>query len=187
MDKVKLEKLRELYAEADGSEYLTEKFRRVGDKLKDRPHSATKPYAGIATFLDLDYREDFNGLDVAIIGTGFGGIGAGMRLRAAGERSFLIFEKADKLGGTWRDNHYPGACCDVPGLLYWYSMEFVPTEEQPDWSNVYPTQGELLGLETAPISITDVSPGAIPVVSVSKNKISILLPILIQNVGHRSL
>ena len=68
MDKVKLEKLRDLYAEADGSEYLTEKFRHVGEKLKDRPHSATKPYAGISTFLDLDYREDFDGLDVAIIG-----------------------------------------------------------------------------------------------------------------------
>ena len=65
---MKLEKLRDLYAEADGSEYLTEKFRHVGEKLKDRPHSATKPYAGISTFLDLDYREDFDGLDVAIIG-----------------------------------------------------------------------------------------------------------------------
>ena len=68
MDSKKLEKLRELYAEADGSEYLTEKFRHVGEKLKDRPHSVTKPYAGISTFLDMPYQEDFDGLDVALIG-----------------------------------------------------------------------------------------------------------------------
>lgn len=68
MDHKKLDKLRELYADADGSEYLTDKFRHVGEKLKDRPHSVTKPYTGIPTFLDLPYVEDFHGLDVAIIG-----------------------------------------------------------------------------------------------------------------------
>ncbi len=68
MDKAKLERLREQYADADGSEYFTERFRHVGEKLADRPHSATKPYAGIPTFLDLPYRETLEGLDVAIIG-----------------------------------------------------------------------------------------------------------------------
>lgn len=68
MDKAKLDKLRELYGETDGSVYLTERFKHVGEKLSDRPHSGTKPYAGIPTFLDLPYREDFEGLDVALVG-----------------------------------------------------------------------------------------------------------------------
>lgn len=68
MDKAKLEKLRELYSDADGSEYLTSRFRHVGEKLADRPHSTTKPYAGIPTFLDLPFAETFEGLDVALIG-----------------------------------------------------------------------------------------------------------------------
>ena len=68
MDNEKLERLRELYGEADGSEYLTDRFRHVGEKLKDRPHSGTKPYAGIPTLLDLPFTEDFTGLDVALVG-----------------------------------------------------------------------------------------------------------------------
>jgi len=68
MDMTKLEKLRELYADADGSEYLTSRFRHVGEKLADRPHSKNKPYSGIPTFLDLPFRESIDGLDVAVIG-----------------------------------------------------------------------------------------------------------------------
>jgi len=68
LDKAKLERLRQLYGEADGSEYLTERFRHVGEKLADRPHSSTKPYSGVPTFLDLPYRPEFQGLDVALIG-----------------------------------------------------------------------------------------------------------------------
>jgi agmatinase len=68
MDEKKLNKLREDYGEADGSDYLTERFRHVGEKLADRPHSATKPYAGFPTFLDLPASSDIDGLDVAIIG-----------------------------------------------------------------------------------------------------------------------
>ena len=51
---------------------------------------------------------------VAIIGTGFGGLGMAARLRQAGIDTFTVFEKADSVGGTWRDNSYPGAACDVP-------------------------------------------------------------------------
>jgi guanidinopropionase len=68
MDEAKLNRLRELYAEADGAEYLTERFRHVGEKLADRPINVTKPFAGIPTFLDLPYCESLDDLDVAIIG-----------------------------------------------------------------------------------------------------------------------
>ncbi len=68
MKKEKLEKLRELYADADGSKYLTERFLHVGEKLADRPHSSNKPFVGISTFLDLPFQDSLEDLDVAIIG-----------------------------------------------------------------------------------------------------------------------
>ena len=68
MDKAKLEKLRKLYGETDGSVYLTERFKHVGEKLADRPHSSTKPFAGVSTFLDMPHQPEFEGLDVALVG-----------------------------------------------------------------------------------------------------------------------
>jgi len=59
-------------------------------------------------------------------------------LLRSGRRDFVILERADEVGGTWRDNHYPGAACDIPSHLY--SLSFAP---KPDWSRVYPTQPEL--------------------------------------------
>ncbi len=76
---------------------------------------------------------------VAIIGAGFGGIGLGMTLKRAGIDSFTILEKADGIGGVWRDNTYPGAACDVPSHLYSFSFE-----PNPDWSRVYSPQPEIL-------------------------------------------
>jgi cation diffusion facilitator CzcD-associated flavoprotein CzcO len=76
---------------------------------------------------------------VAIIGAGLGGIGMGIRLRESGERSFVLLEKAGGVGGTWRDNTYPGAACDVQSHLYWFSFD-----AQPDWSCLYPRQSEIL-------------------------------------------
>lgn len=76
---------------------------------------------------------------VLIIGAGFGGIGLGMLLRRAGINSFTILEKADSLGGTWRENRYPGAACDVPSHMYCYS--FAPN---PDWSRKWAPQHEIL-------------------------------------------
>ena len=64
--------------------------------------------------------------DVAIIGAGFGGLGAAIRLDRAGFDSFLIFEKANDVGGTWRDNSYPGCACDVPSHLYSYVLRSQP-------------------------------------------------------------
>ncbi len=68
MNEGKLEKLRKMYANADGSEYLTERFRHVGEKLADRPINVTKPFVGVSTFLDLPLNQEFIGLDVALVG-----------------------------------------------------------------------------------------------------------------------
>ena len=62
-------------------------------------------------------------LDVAVIGAGFAGIGAGIKLKQEGIESFKIFERSNDIGGTWRDNNYPGCACDIPSNLYSYSFE----------------------------------------------------------------
>lgn len=78
-------------------------------------------------------------LNVAVIGSGFGGLGAAIRLKAAGVGNFALFERADDLGGTWRDNTYPGCRCDVSSNLY--SFSFAPN---PRWSNTFSYQPEIL-------------------------------------------
>jgi cation diffusion facilitator CzcD-associated flavoprotein CzcO len=62
-------------------------------------------------------------LPIAILGAGFGGIGMAIRLKQAGIHGFTIFERASEIGGTWRDNTYPGAACDVPSHAYSLSFE----------------------------------------------------------------
>jgi cation diffusion facilitator CzcD-associated flavoprotein CzcO len=76
---------------------------------------------------------------VAIIGSGFAGIGAGILLKREGLDDFLIFERAAEIGGTWRDNAYPGCACDVESHLY--SFSFAPN---PGWSRSYSPQPEIL-------------------------------------------
>jgi cation diffusion facilitator CzcD-associated flavoprotein CzcO len=75
---------------------------------------------------------------IAIIGAGFAGIGAAVRLAKAGIHSFTIFERAGDIGGTWRDNTYPGAACDVPSHVY--SLSFEPN---PQWSRRYSPSEEI--------------------------------------------
>ncbi|MFB4285406.1 flavin-containing monooxygenase [Nonomuraea sp. MTCD27] len=77
---------------------------------------------------------------VAIIGAGFGGLCMAIQLERAGIRSYTVFEKAGDLGGTWRDNSYPGAGCDIPSHLYSYSFE-----KYASWTRRYPEQPEILG------------------------------------------
>ena len=77
-------------------------------------------------------------LDVAIIGAGFSGICMAIALRKAGYKSFRVFEKAADIGGTWRDNHYPGCVCDIPSHLYSFSFE-----QNSDWSHNYSPQDEI--------------------------------------------
>ncbi len=76
---------------------------------------------------------------VIIVGTGFAGLGMAIKLREAGMTDFVILEKDDGVGGTWRVNHYPGAQCDIPSHLY--SFSFAPN---PTWTRSYPLQPEIL-------------------------------------------
>jgi cation diffusion facilitator CzcD-associated flavoprotein CzcO len=75
---------------------------------------------------------------IVIIGAGFGGIGMGIALKKAGFHDFVILEQSQDLGGTWRDNRYPGCACDVPSPLYSYSFEL-----NPDWSRLFAPQQEI--------------------------------------------
>ncbi|MBB2495833.1 flavin-containing monooxygenase [Aquipseudomonas ullengensis] len=77
-------------------------------------------------------------LRVLIIGSGFAGLGLAMRLRQQGVEDFLILEKGSEPGGTWRDNTYPGAACDVPSHLYSFSFE-----PKTDWTRRYAPQAEI--------------------------------------------
>ena len=76
---------------------------------------------------------------VAIVGAGMSGLLMGIKLAEAGFRDFEIYEKADRLGGTWRDNRYPGLSCDIPSRYYSYSFA-----HNPDWSRVFSPGPEIL-------------------------------------------
>lgn len=76
---------------------------------------------------------------MVIIGAGFAGVGMAIRLLGEGERDFVVLEKASGVGGTWRDNTYPGCQCDVPSNLY--SFSFAPN---PNWSRDFAWQSEIL-------------------------------------------
>jgi cation diffusion facilitator CzcD-associated flavoprotein CzcO len=73
-----------------------------------------------------------------IIGTGFSGLGMAIALQRRGV-DFLILEKADDVGGTWRDNTYPGCACDIPSHLYSFSFE-----PKPDWTHLFSYWDEIL-------------------------------------------
>lgn len=77
-------------------------------------------------------------VDVLIVGTGFAGLAMAIGLQEAGFGDFLLIEKAETVGGTWRENTYPGAACDIPSHLY--SLSFAP---KSDWSRLFPQQPEL--------------------------------------------
>jgi cation diffusion facilitator CzcD-associated flavoprotein CzcO len=82
--------------------------------------------------MNVDYQ-------VGIVGAGFAGLVAALRLKNAGKESFVIFERGAEIGGTWRDNIYPGCACDV--AVHLYSFADVPN---PNWSNLYAAQPEIL-------------------------------------------
>jgi cation diffusion facilitator CzcD-associated flavoprotein CzcO len=77
-------------------------------------------------------------VQIAIIGAGMGGLGMAAKLRRAGIDSFVVLEKGPDVGGTWRDNHYPGSGCDVPSHLYSFSFE-----PKLDWSRKFAKQPEI--------------------------------------------
>jgi cation diffusion facilitator CzcD-associated flavoprotein CzcO len=76
--------------------------------------------------------------DVAIVGAGFGGMGAAIALQRAGVTDFVLLEREDDLGGTWHVNHYPGLTVDIPSATYSYSFE-----PNPDWAHVFARGHEL--------------------------------------------
>jgi cation diffusion facilitator CzcD-associated flavoprotein CzcO len=78
-------------------------------------------------------------VDVLIVGAGFAGLGAAIRLQQAGIRDIVILERGTEVGGTWRDNQYPGAACDIPSNLYSYSFA-----QNPDWSRGFSGSREIL-------------------------------------------
>jgi cation diffusion facilitator CzcD-associated flavoprotein CzcO len=75
---------------------------------------------------------------IVVIGTGFAGIGMAVRLKQSGYDDFVVLERAQDVGGTWRDNTYPGCRCDVPSHLY--SFSFAPN---PEWSSTFSPQPEI--------------------------------------------
>ncbi|GAC1531351.1 MAG: NAD(P)/FAD-dependent oxidoreductase [Marmoricola sp.] len=78
-------------------------------------------------------------MKIAIIGAGFSGLGMAVQLKKAGMHDFVILERAEAIGGTWRDNTYPGCAVDVKSHLY--SFSFAPN---PNWSEIYAPHDELL-------------------------------------------
>jgi cation diffusion facilitator CzcD-associated flavoprotein CzcO len=79
-----------------------------------------------------------NSRSIAVVGAGFGGVGAAVMLRRAGYRDVTVFERGERVGGVWHHNTYPGAACDVPSHLYEFS--FAPN---PRWSRRYAPQAEI--------------------------------------------
>ena len=77
-------------------------------------------------------------LKIAILGAGMSGMAMGHSLIKAGFTNFTIYEKADRVGGTWRENIYPGVACDVPSHLYSFSFE-----RNPDWSEAFSSGSEI--------------------------------------------
>ncbi|MGQ0622222.1 MAG: flavin-containing monooxygenase [Panacagrimonas sp.] len=76
--------------------------------------------------------------DTLIVGTGFAGLGMAIKMKEDGLEDFVILERAQDVGGTWRDNNYPGCACDVQSHLYSFSFE-----QNPDWSRMFARQGEI--------------------------------------------
>jgi cation diffusion facilitator CzcD-associated flavoprotein CzcO len=89
---------------------------------------------------------------VAVIGAGFGGIGLAIALKQAGIEDFVVLDRADDIGGIWRDNSYPGLCCDVPSHLY--SFSFRPWR----WSRRFPPREEILGYVHGLVAEHDLGP-----------------------------
>src|SRR5690625_5152412 len=76
--------------------------------------------------------------DILIIGTGFSGMGMAMKLIDSGRHDFIVLEKAHDIGGTWRDNTYPGCECDIPSHMYSFSYEL-----NPHWTKSFSEQPEI--------------------------------------------
>ena len=90
---------------------------------------------------------------IAVLGAGAGGLCMAIRLKAAGIDTFTVYEKSDGVGGTWRDNTYPGAACDVPSHLYSFSFA-----SKADWTRKFAEQPEILGYFESLVERFDLGP-----------------------------
>ncbi|MDU8929117.1 SDR family NAD(P)-dependent oxidoreductase [Alisedimentitalea sp. MJ-SS2] len=97
---------------------------------------ASRAVANLA--LEREAEANNGPLDVLIIGAGFSGVCAAIRLKQEGITNFRVYDKCDGIGGTWWLNTYPGAACDIPSHFYCYSFEL-----NPDWSRLYAPQPEI--------------------------------------------
>jgi cation diffusion facilitator CzcD-associated flavoprotein CzcO len=79
-----------------------------------------------------------NDVRVIIVGTGFSGLGMAIQLARSGIDDFVVLEKAQDVGGTWRDNSYPGCACDIQSHMYSFSFE-----QNPNWTRSFPSQPEI--------------------------------------------
>lgn len=91
--------------------------------------------------------------DVLIIGAGFSGLGSAIRLREQGVKNIVIVERAERVGGTWRDNQYPGAACDIPSNLYSFSFA-----KNPNWPRSYSGSKEILAYIEKMVADHDLMP-----------------------------
>jgi cation diffusion facilitator CzcD-associated flavoprotein CzcO len=85
-----------------------------------------------------DAPDDVEAVDIVVVGSGFSGLAMAVALKRSGREDFLVLERAGEVGGTWRDNSYPGCACDVPSHLY--SLSFAPN---PDWTSTFSPQPEI--------------------------------------------
>src|SRR5437763_4451672 len=102
-------------------------FASSGGKTLSDDHQPTALQIG-SSHDDVSVRQ----VRVAILGTGFSGLGMAIRLKQHGEQDFVVIERAASIGGTWRDNTYPGCACDIPSHLYSFSFAL-----NPHWSRAY--------------------------------------------------
>ncbi|GAB2627458.1 NAD(P)/FAD-dependent oxidoreductase [Prescottella soli] len=87
----------------------------------------------------VNIQDDSTRTDVLILGAGFSGLAAAAMISRAGGFEYLILEQADDVGGTWRENTYPGCACDIPSPLYSFSFR-----QNPDWRHLFAPQNEIL-------------------------------------------
>ncbi|MBJ8343493.1 NAD(P)/FAD-dependent oxidoreductase [Antrihabitans sp. YC2-6] len=118
--------------DAEAAEEFTDLLLDQLGAVANKPAATqSRPELTVSAPIQAEYR-------VAIVGGGFAGLCAAIKLKEAGVNKFVLFEKADEIGGTWRDNVYPGCACDVPSHLYSFSFE-----PNPNWSRMFAPQAEI--------------------------------------------
>ncbi len=106
----------------------------AGSRSKTLPDDQTQIFSGEPSEDQPSRRH----VRVIILGTGFSGLGMAIRLKQSGQEDFVVIEQAADIGGTWRDNTYPGCACDIPSHLYSFSFAL-----NPYWSRAYSPQREI--------------------------------------------